>query len=274
MRMLEAFRRAGGHRQERPIAGFYCNRRPARAVYKRMRAPRRSRRPTRPPAPAPPTVLASGSQPPPAVTWGPRPADRHLPSSGRAAWWSANVEQPVFLAVAVESRVLPTDTHGSRTRSAPAQGRLHETDDRLFSGVLRLFRPGLRRSPLSAWPRDGTGGGQLHSRGELADVGCGLGASTMSWRRPRASSLLRRTAPQPRSPPRARAAAEAGVAQRKVQTTTSAREFPAGSDLVCMFDCPARHGRTRSGPPGTPASPRRTARLFFCWGADAGDALE
>jgi SAM-dependent methyltransferase len=152
----------------------------------------------------------------------------------------------------------------------------HEHDPELFVGTERFFRPGYNANLLSGWiPALEGVEEKLKAGGAVADVGCGLGASTiiMASAFPDATivgfdyhegsiELARR---------RAR---EAGVGDRVRFEVASAKDYPGrGYDLVCFFDClhdmgdpagAARHVRESLAPDGT----------WLLVEPRAGDALE
>jgi SAM-dependent methyltransferase len=106
--------------------------------------------------------------------------------------------------------------------------------------VLRLFRPGYAAHLVSEWlpALDGVTD-TLQAGASVADIGCGLGASTIIMAQAFGRSTFLGTDIHEASIAAARkAAAEAGVAQRARFEVASAQEFQGeGYDLVCMFDC-------------------------------------
>src|SRR3954470_1504780 len=141
----------------------------------------------------------------------------------------ANENSPVFLPGAFES-IASTYADADMFIDAFRTGRgvgWHEHDDRLFSGVLRLFRPGYAAHLVSAWlpALDGVMD-KLQSGASVADVGCGLGASTIIMAQACGGSTFYGADNHEASITAARkAAAEAGVAQRTRFETASAHEF-------------------------------------------------
>ena len=110
----------------------------------------------------------------------------------------------------------------------------------LFCGTERFFRGGYHAHLIGAWipALDGVEA-KLRAGARVADVGCGLGASTI---------LMALAYPQSRfvgydyhapSIAWARERAEkAGVADRVTFEVATAKEYPGtGYDLVCFFDC-------------------------------------
>ena len=197
------------------------------------------------------------------VTYDPADGTYELPAE--QAMVVANENSPVFLGGAFEVIASCYADHARFTdafRTGAGVG-WHEHDDRLFSGVLRLFRPGYAAHLVSAWlpALDGVVD-KPQSGASVADVGCGLGASTIIMAQAFGRSTFFGVDNHEASITAARkAAAEAGVAQRTRFETASAHEFPGtGYDLVCMFDClhdmgdplgAARHARQALAPDGT-----------------------
>jgi len=139
----------------------------------------------------------------------------------------------------------------------------HEHCPCLFVGTERFFRPGYNANLISAWipALDGVEA-KLQAGAQVADVGCGHGASTvlLAGAFPNASFTgFDYHAP---SVQRARDVAEAeGVAGRTRFEVASAKTFGGGPyDLICIFDAlhdmgdpvgAARHIREQLAPGGT-----------------------
>jgi SAM-dependent methyltransferase len=154
----------------------------------------------------------------------------------------ANEDSPVFLAGAFEaiaSCYADHDRFVDAFRTGAGVG-WHEHDGRLFSGVFRLFRPGYAAYLVNEWlpALDGVAD-KLQSGASVADVGCGLGASTIIMAQAFGRSTFLGVDNHEASIADARkAAAEAGVAQRTRFEVAPAKELPGtGYDLVTMFDC-------------------------------------
>jgi SAM-dependent methyltransferase len=116
----------------------------------------------------------------------------------------------------------------------------HEHDHDVFHGCEKFFRPGYAANLVSTWipALDGVAR-KLEAGGEVADVGCGLGASTI---------LMAKAYPRSRfvgfdyhdaSIDAARKSAErAGVADRVRFEVAKAKDFPGRDyDFVAVFDC-------------------------------------
>src|SRR3954453_6262997 len=116
----------------------------------------------------------------------------------------------------------------------------HEHDDEVFVGCEQFFRPGYLANLVPAWlpALDGVVA-KLQAAAKVADVGCGLGASTILLAKEFPQSqfvgadyhqgsieLARKRAP------------EAGVPERIDFEVASAQDFAgSGYDLVATFDC-------------------------------------
>jgi SAM-dependent methyltransferase len=152
----------------------------------------------------------------------------------------------------------------------------HEHDPALFRGTERFFRPGYAAHLVQSWipALDGVEA-RLKQGAEVADVGCGHGASTiiMAQAYPR-SNFVGFDYHQPSIDFARNAAKEAGVADRARFEVASAKDF-AGSDyaLVTMFDCLHDMG----DPAGASAHVLRTLAPYGAWmivEPFAGDRLE
>ena len=116
----------------------------------------------------------------------------------------------------------------------------HDHDHDVFHGCEKFFRPGYAANLVSTWipALDGVAR-KLEAGGEVADVGCGLGASTI---------LMAKAYPRSRfvgfdyhdaSIDAARKSAErASVADRVRFEVAKAKDFPGRDyDFVAVFDC-------------------------------------
>lgn len=131
-----------------------------------------------------------------------------------------------------------------------------------FAGVDRFFRNGYRAHLIGEWipALDGVQA-RLRAGAKVADVGCGLGSSTLLMAEAFPASTFHGFDFHPESIERAReAAARAGLRNVHFEVA-SAKAFPGtGYDLVCMFDAlhdmgdpvgAARHVRGTMKPDGT-----------------------
>jgi SAM-dependent methyltransferase len=190
----------------------------------------------------------------------------------------ADEDSPVFLAGAFEaiaSCYADHDVLVEAFRTGAGVG-WHEHDERLFSGVVRLFRPGYAAHLVQEWlpALDGVVE-KLRAGASVADAGCGLGASTVIM----AQAFERSTFAgfdihEPSIEAARTAAAQAGVSRRAKFAVAQAKDLPGeGYDLVCLFDAlhdmgdpvgAARHIRQALAPDGT----------LLLVEPNAGDALE
>jgi len=139
----------------------------------------------------------------------------------------------------------------------------HEHDPELFVGVERFFRPGYNANLISNWIPALDGVQEKLERGaRVADVGCGLGASTIIMAKAFPKSTFVGFDYHAPSIEKARErAGAAGVGDRVTFEVASAKQFPGEKyDVVCFFDClhdmgdpvgAARHVRETLAPDGT-----------------------
>jgi ubiquinone/menaquinone biosynthesis C-methylase UbiE len=139
----------------------------------------------------------------------------------------------------------------------------HEHDADVFDGCELFFRPGYVANLVSSWipALDGVEA-KLAAGARVADVGCGLGASTVLMAQSYPASYVTGSDYHDRSIELARKrAADAGVASRTAFEVASAQTFTGSHhDLVTTFDClhdmgdpvgAARHIRESLAPDGT-----------------------
>jgi SAM-dependent methyltransferase len=110
----------------------------------------------------------------------------------------------------------------------------------LFEGTERFFRAGYRGNLITSWlPALEGVVAKLERGAKVADVGCGLGASTILMAQAFPKSRFFGYDSHPGSIELARKRAhEAGVADRVTFEVASATDFPGRDyDLVCHFDC-------------------------------------
>ena len=177
----------------------------------------------------------------------------------------ANEDSPAFVCGAFE---LATATlkSGAEIESAFRSGAgfgWHEHDPGVATGCERFFRPGYNANLVSAWlpALDGVDA-KLRVGAKVADVGCGLGASTRLMAQAYPRSQFTGFDYHPESIELARKKAKDGGLQDRARFEVgAAAAFPgSGYDLIAMFDClhdmgdpvgAARHVRQALAPDGT-----------------------
>jgi SAM-dependent methyltransferase len=116
----------------------------------------------------------------------------------------------------------------------------HEHDHGLFAGTERFFRPNYRAHLIGEWipALDGTEA-KLKAGAKVADVGCGLGTSTILMAQAYPKSSFVGFDYHDGSIKMAReAAAKAGVGDRVKFEVAKAKDYPGkGFDFVAFFDC-------------------------------------
>jgi SAM-dependent methyltransferase len=116
----------------------------------------------------------------------------------------------------------------------------HEHDSALFVGTERFFRPNYRAHLISEWiPALGDTLAKLKAGARVADVGCGLGTSTILMAEAYPKSTFVGFDYHPQSIELAQAAAsKAGVSDRVKFDVAKAKDYPGkGYQLVAFFDC-------------------------------------
>jgi len=116
----------------------------------------------------------------------------------------------------------------------------HEHDHQLFAGTERFFRPNYRAHLITEWiPALGDTEAKLKAGAKVADVGCGLGTSTILMAEAFPKSTFVGSDYHPKSIEMAReAAVKAGVADRVKFEVAKAKDYPGkGFDFVAFFDC-------------------------------------
>ena len=154
----------------------------------------------------------------------------------------ADDTSPVFLDGAFETIASCYTDHEAFARAFTTGEGIGwgDHDDRLYTGALRLFRPGYQAYLVDSWlpALDGVVE-KLRDGASVIDVGCGLGASTIILAKAfEHSSFVGYDLHGPSIEAARKAAVEAGVERRARFEVASAQDFTGtGYDLVCMFDC-------------------------------------
>ena len=154
----------------------------------------------------------------------------------------ADESSPVFLpgffqAVEATIKGIPKITSAFRTGKGVGW---HEHDACLFVGTERFFRPNYRGHLINEWiPALGDTETKLKAGARVADVGCGLGTSTILMAQAYPKSSFVGFDYHSGSIDLAReAAAKAGVSDRVKFEVSSAKQYPGkGYDFVAFFDC-------------------------------------
>jgi 2-polyprenyl-3-methyl-5-hydroxy-6-metoxy-1,4-benzoquinol methylase len=152
----------------------------------------------------------------------------------------------------------------------------HEHDAQLFHGTERFFRPGYAANLVSSWIPALDGVEPLLKQGvKVADVGCGLGASTILMAKAYPNSTVIGFDFHLQSIELARQrAADAGVGDRVGFEVAKATDYPGNDyDFVTFFDCLHDMG----DPKGAAAHVRETLKPSGTWmivEPFAGDRVE
>jgi 2-polyprenyl-3-methyl-5-hydroxy-6-metoxy-1,4-benzoquinol methylase len=139
----------------------------------------------------------------------------------------------------------------------------HEHDACLYTGTERFFRPNYRAHLIAEWiPALSGVEARLKAGARVADVGCGLGTSTVLMAQAYPRSTFTGFDYHPDSIQLAReATGRAGVSDRVTFQIARAKDFPGtGYDFITFFDClhdmgdpegAARHVREALSPDGS-----------------------
>jgi SAM-dependent methyltransferase len=210
------------------------------------------------------------------VTYDPANGKFHL--SEEQAFAMADESSPVFLPGAFQvalASVKATEKLEENFKTGAGMG-WHEHHAELFVGTERFFRPGYAANLVAAWIPSLEGvDAKLKSGGRVADVGCGLGSSTI---------LMAKSYPQSEfvgfdyhagSIDAARQRVkDAGLEGRIRFEVSSAKTYPGRDyDFVTFFDCLHDMG----DPAGASAHVRSTLKTDGTWmivEPFAGDKLE
>jgi SAM-dependent methyltransferase len=210
------------------------------------------------------------------VTYDPTNGKFHL--SEEQAFTMADESSPVFLPGAFQVALASLKSEDKLLERFTTGAGLgwHEHHHELFEGTERFFRPGYAANLVAAWiPALEGVEAKLKNGGRVADVGCGLGASTI---------LMAKSYPQSEfvgfdyhegSIEKAKQRAkDAGVGERIRFEVSSAKTYPGRDyDFITFFDCLHDMG----DPAGASAHVRSTLKKDGTWmivEPFAGDKLE
>jgi ubiquinone/menaquinone biosynthesis C-methylase UbiE len=174
------------------------------------------------------------------VTYDPNGAKFSL--SEEQAFTMADETSPAFLPGAFQLALAAARSEeqlAEKFKTGEGMG-WHEHHHELFVGTERFFRPGYAANLVSAWIPSLEGvDAKLKSGGKVADVGCGLGASTILMAKSYPKSEFVGFDYHDKSIESARQRAkEAGVGDRVRFEIAKAKEYPGNDyDFVTFFDC-------------------------------------
>lgn len=198
--------------------------------------------------------------------------------SEEQAFTMADESSPVYLPGAFQvalAAVKAEEKLAENFKTGAGMG-WHEHHHELFVGTERFFRPGYAANLVAAWipSLDGVDA-KLRSGGRVADVGCGLGASTILMAKSYPNSEFIGFDYHQGSIDTARQRAkDAGVEKRIRFEVSSAKTYPGKDyDFVTFFDCLHDMG----DPAGASAHVRSTLKTDGAWmivEPFAGDKLE
>jgi 2-polyprenyl-3-methyl-5-hydroxy-6-metoxy-1,4-benzoquinol methylase len=210
------------------------------------------------------------------VTYDPANGKFHL--SEEQAFAMADESSPVFLPGAFQAALASLHAEEKLTeRFKTGEGiGWHEHHHELFVGTERFFRPGYAANLISAWiPALEGVDAILKSGARVADVGCGLGASTILMAKSYPKSEFAGFDYHDKSIETAKQRAkDAGVGDRIRFEVSSAKSYPGKDyDFVTFFDCLHDMG----DPAGASAHVHSTLKKDGTWmivEPFAGDKLE
>ena len=198
--------------------------------------------------------------------------------SEEQAFAMADESSPVFLPGAFQcalAAVKAEETLTERFKTGQGMG-WHEHHPELFVGTERFFRPGYAANLISAWIPALTGvDAKLKNGARVADVGCGLGASTILMAKSYPRSEFVGFDYHDKSVETAKQRAkDAGVDDRIRFEIAKAKDYPGKDyDFVTFFDCLHDMG----DPAGASTHVRSTLKKDGTWmivEPFAGDKLE
>lgn len=170
------------------------------------------------------------------------PADEKYFLSEEQAFALADESSPAYLPGAfllAVSAVKAVPALTGRFRTGEGFG-WHEHDEGLFRGTEMFFRPGYAANLVNSWIPSLTGVEEkLKAGARVADIGCGLGASTVLMAQAYPASTFIGFDYHDGSIETARERAkDGGVSDRVSFEVAKAKDFPGdGYDFVTYFDC-------------------------------------
>jgi 2-polyprenyl-3-methyl-5-hydroxy-6-metoxy-1,4-benzoquinol methylase len=210
------------------------------------------------------------------VTYDPDTVKFHL--SEEQAFAMADENSPVFLPGAFQvalAAVRAEEQLTEKFKTGKGMG-WHEHHPELFVGTERFFRPGYAANLVASWIPSLEGvEAKLKSGASVADVGCGLGASTILMAKSYPNSEFVGFDYHDKSIEIAgQRAKEAGVGDRIRFEVAKAKDFPGQDyDFVTFFDCLHDMGDPR----GAASHVRGSLKKGGTWmivEPNAGDKLE
>jgi len=210
------------------------------------------------------------------VTYGSSTGKFHL--SEEQAFAMADESSPVFLPGAFQCALAAVKAEEKLTERFKTGEGLgwHEHHHELFVGTERFFRPGYAANLVNAWIPALTGvDAKLKNGARVADVGCGLGSSTILMAKSYPKSEFTGFDYHDKSIDTAKQRAmDAGVGDRIRFEVAKAKDYPGRDyDFVTFFDCLHDMG----DPAGASAHVHSTLKKDGTWmivEPFAGDKLE
>jgi 2-polyprenyl-3-methyl-5-hydroxy-6-metoxy-1,4-benzoquinol methylase len=205
-------------------------------------------------------------------------SNRKFHLSEEQAFAMADESSPVFLPGAFQcalAAVKAEEKLTERFKTGEGMG-WHEHHPELFVGTERFFRPGYAANLISTWIPALTGvDAKLKNGARVADVGCGLGASTILMAKSYPKSEFAGFDYHDKSIETAKQRAkDAGVGDRIRFEVAKAKDYPGKDyDFVTFFDCLHDMG----DPAGAATHVRSTLKKDGTWmivEPFAGDKLE
>lgn len=161
--------------------------------------------------------------------------------SDEAALILSNEDAPTFMARGINTLMAMFIDGEKLADTFRGDGAMswRDHDKCLFRGTEWFFRPGYRAYLTSSWiPALGGIEERLREGAQVADVGCGHGASAIVMAQAFPKSRIHGYDFHPASIETAKTrAAEAGVDDRTEFAVAGAKEYPGRYALICFFDC-------------------------------------